>query len=102
MAISTTTLQKYANEVRSYVFDFSQFPEVVDGETLSSPTVPAVSGLAIGSPTVLTSAVDYVASGKGIKVTISGGTAGTSYTVVCRATTSGGATLEVDGTLVVN
>jgi len=104
--ITPDRLKKYPAEARVYVFDFQDFPEVKHhNETLSSPSVPAVSGLTIGAATVTTA--DFypggghkmVPSGKGVKVTISGGTAGTDYTVVCTVATSGGATLEIVGTL---
>lgn len=101
------TLRKYAAEVISYGFDFSNFPEVEAGEALSSPSTPAVSGLTVGTPEV-TSADFYpgvglppIPSGKGVKVTISGGTAGATYLVVCRVATSGGATREIEGWLAV-
>jgi hypothetical protein len=71
--IQRTTLVKDASETVSYLFDFSQFPEYVAGETLASPSVPAVSGLTIGSPAVTVADRDYVAAGGGIAVTISGG-----------------------------
>lgn len=100
MAIPVTTIQKYTGEFRAFCFDFSNAPEVVAGETLSSPTVTvSPSGPTIGSPSVLSSAFDDVASGKGIKVTVSGGTAGTTYTLTCTVTTSGGATLICKGLL---
>lgn len=108
MSIATNTLPKYAAEVRSYGFDFSQFPEVAAGETLSSPSVSvSPSGPTIGTPEVI--AADYypgggatmIRSGKGVKVTISGGTAATSYTLSCTVTSSGGATLKIVGTLAV-
>jgi hypothetical protein len=91
--IHIPTLEKIAAEARAYVFDFSRYPEVISGETISSPVTPAVSGLTIGSPTVTSATIDGVPSGKGVKVTISSGTAGTTYTVDCRVTTSGGSTL---------
>lgn len=90
-------LTKYAVEVVSYQFDFSDFPEVVAGETLSSPNVPAVSGLTIGTPAVTVAERDGVAAGKGVAVTVSGGTAGTTYTITATAVTSGGSTRAVRG-----
>lgn len=94
-----TTLEKRADWSRLYEFDFSSFAEVVAGETLSSPSVPAVTGLTIGTPSV---------SGSSILVSISGGTAGggtrlstgiTAYVVTCTVTTSGGRTLSLVGYL---
>jgi hypothetical protein len=81
----------YTTEVGAvFCFDFSRFPEVLSGGTLSAPAVPAVSGVTIGSPAVLTA--DFyegpttgpvaVASGKGVKVTLASTTVG-RYTVAC-------------------
>jgi hypothetical protein len=69
----------------------------VAGETLSAPSTPVVAGVTFGSPTVLAAAFTYdedgstVASGKGVKVNITGGTAG-EYTIRCQVTLSGGGT----------
>lgn len=103
MAILLTTLPKDANETVVYVFDFSLFDEAAAaaGETLSSADVPSVSGLTIGSATVISSATNFVPSGLGAKVTISGGTAGTTYDLECRGTFSGGSIRVVKGRLVV-
>ncbi len=96
-----TTLEKRSDWARLYVFDFTWAAEVVAGETLSSPSVPAVTGLTIGTPAV---------SGGTVRVAISGGTAGggtalangiTAYVTTCTVTTSGGRTLSVVGYLVV-
>lgn len=86
-------LPKIAGETRSFVFDFTTYAELKAGETISAPSVAAVSGLTIGTPAVLAAEVDGVAAGKGVQVAISGGTAGTTYTVNCSVTTSGGATI---------
>lgn len=108
MSIPLITLSKYASEVRSFGFDFQDFPEVQQDETLSSPSVSvSPSGPTIGSPSV-TDADFYpgngarmIPAGEGVKVSISGGTASTTYTLTCTVTTSGGATLIMKGTLVV-
>ncbi len=102
MSQSVVTLHKFAAEVRTYVFDFGQFPEVRDGETLSAPIVPPVAGLTIGTPAVTVAATDWVPTGKGVAVSIAGGTAGEGYAVACTVSTSGGSTLEVAGLLAVN
>ncbi len=92
-----TTLEKRADWARLYKFNFGWAAEVVAGETLSSPSIAAVSGLTIGTPTV---------SGQYILVAISGGTVGggtlladgrTVYVVTCVVTTSGGRTLSMVG-----
>lgn len=91
--IYVPTKEKIAAMVRTYIFDFTDFAELDAGETLVTPTVPSVSGLSTGSPSVSVAEIDDVAAGKGVTVSISGGTAGTTYTVDCRCTTSGNATL---------
>lgn len=81
--------------MRTYWFVFDDFAEIDDGgETISSPTVSASpSGeLTIGAPTVSSGTTKVLAS-------ISGGTAGTRYVLVCTVTTSGGATLTIRGFL---
>jgi hypothetical protein len=101
MAILKTTVPKDASEAVSYLFDFSAFPEVKAGGTLSSPSVPAVTGLTIGSPAVTAVERDDVAAGQGVQVLISGGTATTTYDVECSAAISGGVTRVVKGRIVV-
>jgi hypothetical protein len=92
---------KDSSEVVSYLFDFTNFPEAVAGETLSNPVVDSVSGLTIGSPAITVADRDGVTAGKGLEVTISGGTAGDSYQLEARADFSGGATRVVKGLLYV-
>lgn len=87
---------KGASETVAYLFDFTPFPEAgYGGETLASASVPSVSGLTIGTASVIAARTDGVAASKGVQVTISGGTAGTTYTVSCRGTFSGGAVREI-------
>ena len=93
LAYQIPTLSKVAAENRVYVVDCSKFSEIVAGETIASSTVPAVTGLTFGSTSTLAAAVDGVPIGKGVKFTISGGTAGTTYTVDCQVTTSGGSVI---------
>lgn len=102
MSILRTTLRKFVGEVVLYLFDFSNFPEVVSGETLSSPSVPAVPGLTIGTPAVTSEIRDGIAAGKAVEVTISGGAADTIYEVQCAVATSGGSTRIVKGALAVD
>lgn len=103
MAIPVMSWPKDSSEVISYLFDFSNFPEVVAGETLSNPTVTVTvgSGLTVGSPAVTTVERDEVAAGAGVAVTVSSGTPGTTYTLECKVTTSGGAQRVVKGEIVV-
>lgn len=100
MALPLTRRVKVSTEVRRYVFNFFARSEVVAGETLSSPTVTvSPSGPTISGAAVLTSSLAGVPSGKGVSATISGGTAGTTYTLTCTVTTSGGSTLVCKGEL---
>jgi len=62
-----------------YEWDWSAW--LSDGETITAQTITADPGITIGAPT---EALGVVA------VRISGGTAGTTYKVACRITTSGG------------
>lgn len=100
-SIDFDTQVKDSSEVISYLFDFTNFPECEAGETLSTPVVDAVAGLTIGTPTITTFDRDDVTAGKGLQVTISGGTAGEQYELEARATFSGGATRVVKGLLYV-
>jgi hypothetical protein len=108
-AIQYDTRVKDTTETILYVFDFSRFPELVAGETISSPSVPASSptGLTIGSPTVTVADQvvftngGVVEAGQGVQVTLSGGTAGVTYALECSITTSGGAVRVVKGSLIV-
>lgn len=107
-AIQYDTRVKDASEVIQYVFDFSRFPEVVAGGTLTSPTIDASSpaGLTLSSATVtdadetVDSSGTVVKAGKGLKVAVSGGTAGETYMLETRATV-GVATRVVKGRVVV-
>jgi hypothetical protein len=74
--LQVPTLPKEVARVRLYVFDFSMEPEVVAGETLVTPTVPAVTGLTISAPAIISADFDGVPANKGVAVTISGGAAG--------------------------
>lgn len=101
-AIQYDTRVKDTSETVSYLFDFSRFPEVKAGETLSSPSVTASpSGLTVGSPAVTAAARDGVPAGQGVAVTISSGSASATYSLECLATTSGGAVRCVKGVLLV-
>lgn len=95
-----TQLTLISGETRAYVWEFGPRREMEAGETISSPSIPAVSGVTIGSPAVLTAAFDGVAIGAGVKATVTSSTAGT-YTITCQVTTSGGATLKEKGSLIV-
>jgi hypothetical protein len=76
-----------------YCFDFSRFPEVLNGGTLSSPTMAVVASVTQGTPAVLTADFQEgstdgpvaVASGKGVKVAVTCTTAG-RYQLACSVT----------------
>lgn len=86
----TPTVYKIAAESRLFIIDFSRFSEIINNDTIASSSIPAVSGLTIGTPSTLTTSIDGVPANKGVKVNISGGTAGTTYTVDCQVTTAAG------------
>ena len=90
---ATKVLVKASTESILFGFDFG--PLLNTGETLSTITVTgSPSGLTIGTPTVkATSWVDYltgetIAANEGAQCRISGGTAGSDYTLTATATTS--------------
>jgi len=97
--ILQTKLPADTNEARTYIFDFSQCDEAKAGETLLSATVPAVSGVTIGSPTVLTADTNFVPAGLGVKVSLVVAAALT-YDLECRGLFSGGGTVVVKGQLI--
>lgn len=99
--ILVTSLPKDVNETVGYIFDFSGFDEARAGETLVSATVAPVSGLSIGTAAVIDADTNFVPANLGVQVTISGGTAGTTYEVQALGVFSGGSTRAVDGQLVV-
>lgn len=82
---------------RRYLFDFQYFPELQAGETISNPSVPAVSGLTIGAPTITLTAMDGIPAGKAVVVAMDGQTKG-DYTVECTVTFSGGGHGTIRGT----
>lgn len=99
--IDPTTLTKPAGETRRVAFDLSASPEAVAGETFSGPEILGGSGLTFGSPTVSAAAFDGIAAGKAVLVTVSGGSAGTTYDFALRVTASGGSILVVNGRIAV-
>lgn len=97
--ILSTRLPIDTTEMRSYIFDFAQCDEAKAGETLVSATVPAVTGVSIGSPTVLTDETNGVPAGLGVKVFLSVAAAQT-YDLKCLGLFTGGGTVVVKGELV--
>ncbi len=90
------TLEKYPTESRAYDFNFAAQTEIAAGDTIASVTSVAAtrtSGggtLTVGSPS---------ASGPRVQVTLSGGSAGDDYTVVCTVLTTAGKVLVGCGRL---
>lgn len=83
-----TTYSKDPDSTLDYVFDWAAPPPgpwLTDGETIEDFEVTVATGLTLDSQ----SATDDT-----ITVWLSGGTAGTRYTVACRITTSAGRTDE--------
>ncbi len=99
MSILVTKIPTDTSETRAYIFDFSQCDEAKAGETLVSATVPAVSGVTIGTPAVLATETNFVPAGLGVQVTLTVAAAST-YDVECHGTFSGGAIVVVKGELV--
>jgi hypothetical protein len=88
------TLELIAGGVRDYCFDYTDFDEVeLGGGTLSAPTIPAVSGITLGSPAVNVAIFsdgdgNTVAIGKGVvvKITTTTNTTKGTYVINCFAT----------------
>lgn len=102
-AAATKVLAKHSAASMLFGFDFGPF--LASGETLSSVSCDAVSGLTLGSPAVQgTSFTDEftgatIAANEGCKMRISGGTNGTDYTLTMIGSTSAGNTWPLVCTL---
>lgn len=89
--MAETLLVKKVAESRVFSFDFSDYPEIVGGATITSATVVASpTGPTIGSPLPTVGIV---------QVRISGGLDGTTYEMTCTAVTNAGDTLVGCGQL---
>lgn len=79
-----------STRTRRYTWDFSKAEELLAGETIASvdSIVSVPTGLTIGTSVI---------SGARVQAKLSGGVASTLYVVTCVITTSGGATLDIDG-----
>lgn len=89
------TVYKLPGESRDYPFEYDNFPEIQNGDTVATAAVtysPDDSSLTIGTATPNV-------AGNAMNCTISGGTAGTTYTLTCLATTAGESVLAVNGIL---
>ena len=79
----SSRFRKDPNAVLDWEFDWSAW--LTDGESIASRTVTVSTGLTKDSD---------IASTSGVVVWLSGGTAGQSYTVACRITTTASRTDE--------
>lgn len=100
---NVTHKTKWAGETLTFAFNFGRRRAVRDGATISNPVIEVgPSGLTVGSPTVLVVRFQGVAAGKGVKVTVSGGTPGETFSLTCRVDASDGSILEVHGAIEIN
>ena len=86
----TPSIAAYVGEILDLVFDFGNVPEIRAGGTLSSPSVPAVSGITIASVAVTTVDKEGVPAGQGVQCLLTMTATGT-YTVNAYANISNGA-----------
>lgn len=95
--ISGGTCTKSASDVRRFAFNFGDLKEL----NASTPeTLTVAAGAITASPSGLTiGTATLEANGYRATATISGGTAGTDYTITCTVTLSGGGTIVRTGTL---
>ena len=77
------TYTKDPEAVLDYAFDWSSW--LADGETITTPTVTAETGLTLDSSSE---------SGGVVTAWVSGGTAGNNYSLECKIVTSAGRTDE--------
>ncbi len=75
-------------ESRAYDFDFTN--DLASGETISSTTITADSGITVSGDTL-------DGTSKIVQVTLTGGTAGVDYHVACKVTTSAPQTIKRTG-----
>jgi hypothetical protein len=100
---ATKILVKHSGASKLFGFDFG--PQLASGETVSTVSCAAVSGITFGTPTVQSTSFSdeedgsTVAANEGVKMRISGGTSGTDYTLTMIAVTSAGNTLPLPCTL---
>lgn len=100
--MSVATKTKDPDAVLDYKFDWKTksngrgFADWLDtGETITSITVTPATGITVDSSSITD-------AGTTVTVWLSGGTAGTEYTVACRIVTSAGRTDERTGTISVS
>ena len=92
----TIPVPKDPNDVLDYKFDFAPLTNAVDGalsnwlaagETISTKTVTADTGITIDSSSITD-------TNTSVTVWLSGGTAYTDYTITCKIVTSASRTVE--------
>jgi hypothetical protein len=88
--MSLPTRRKYATEIRTITFDFSEKMDVAGGETISTVAISVPGGITSSAPST---------AGPLISTRIGGGTAGQDYDISCEVTTSGTQTLRLVFTL---
>jgi len=95
--IEYESVEQAAAEVVKYCIDFTKFPEVAAGDTVTGVSVPAVAGVAATADAQAPAADDPEgpAVGKFWYVTVSGGTPDTDYLIRVNATLSGGSVRAV-------
>lgn len=89
---------KAVAEIRGFVFDFSEFPELAgDGLSILSLAAPAVTGITLGTPTPNTGVIEEdghtIPVGEAAVLPVSDGTAGEDYVVSVQATLSDSVTV---------
>jgi hypothetical protein len=95
-----TQLDKRAAEIRRYTFDFSLFPEIVAGDTLTgTPVITLEQTLPKGTVAVAPVATSIVRATSAVTCVMTGGEDGSSWRVECTCTTTGGFTLVCVGYL---
>ncbi len=102
MALSTEgpALTAAESDDRDYAFDYSKVPEIVAGDTLVSGVIVGGSGLTKGAAVVTVAEFDLIPAGKAMSCRISGGAAGTTYKLACKATLASGRIVVVPGRLI--
>ena len=86
---------------RDYGFDARFAPELKSGSgiTITSAVITGGTGLTIGTPVIIDAVFDGIPVGKGVRVQISGGTAGTKYRLACVITLSNGREIVIPATI---
>lgn len=100
MPILVTVLAKTTDEIVTYLFDYSNFPEVLNGDALSSPTVTA-TGLTVSGVAITATKIQGIPAGQGVQATVSGGVAQVSYPIECLVTMSSGDKRAIKGIIAV-